>query len=183
MVCSFAIVAAFDSHTCEYTVKALSMHSRLHTKDPYYAVVAVSRDGNEELKTRGGSLSSKGAKATVQADQRAAELEEHVKQLQFRSKADSANALKSVLFSGDWRSPRLNFKGRELARKLFKRAKKRVLDKGYGGESKEGDNNVYRGQERSAGTEREGVEAPEEIGVASRKENRPAARETTEEHR
>jgi hypothetical protein len=66
--CGEAIVVAFDSHTFEYTVKNLPMYSRLYTKISYYAVAAVSRGGNEELKTRGGSLSSKGGKAAVQAE-------------------------------------------------------------------------------------------------------------------
>ena len=47
---------------------SLSACSRQQTKIPRYAVVAVSRNGNEELKTRGGLLSSEGAKAVVQAE-------------------------------------------------------------------------------------------------------------------
>jgi hypothetical protein len=52
--CGEAIVVAFDPHTCEYTAKALSVYSRLQTKTPYYAAVAVSRDGNQELKLEAG---------------------------------------------------------------------------------------------------------------------------------
>jgi hypothetical protein len=63
-----AIVVAFNAHTCEYTAKALSMHSRLHTKIPYCAVGDVSRNGNEELKIRCGSLRSEGVKTAVQAE-------------------------------------------------------------------------------------------------------------------
>jgi len=62
-----ARVEAYNADTGEYTVKAY-MSSRQQTKIPRYAVVAVSRDGNEELKTRGGLLSSEGAKAVVQAE-------------------------------------------------------------------------------------------------------------------
>jgi len=51
----------------EARVKAY-MSLRQQTKIPRYAVVAVSRDGNEELRTRGGLLSRKGAKAVVQAE-------------------------------------------------------------------------------------------------------------------
>jgi len=58
---------AYNADTGEYTVKAY-MSSRQQTKIPRYAVVAVSRDGNEELKTRGGLLSSEGAKVGVQAE-------------------------------------------------------------------------------------------------------------------
>jgi len=62
-------------------VKALSRHSRLHAKLNYYAMVAVFGDDNDELRTRGRSLSSEGAKAAVQAEQRAAEIQKLVKQL------------------------------------------------------------------------------------------------------
>ena len=62
-----ARVEAYNADTGEYTVKAY-MSSRQQTKIPRYAVVAVSRDGNEELRTRGGLLSSEGAKAVVQAE-------------------------------------------------------------------------------------------------------------------
>jgi len=44
-------------------------------------MVAVFGDDNDELRTRGRSLSSEGAKAAVQAEQRAAELQKLVKQL------------------------------------------------------------------------------------------------------
>jgi len=62
-----ARVEAYNADTGEYTVKAC-MSLRQQTKIPRYAVVAVSRDGNEELKTRGGLLSNEGAKAVVQAE-------------------------------------------------------------------------------------------------------------------
>jgi hypothetical protein len=62
-----ARVEAYNADTGEYTVKAC-MSLRQQTKIPRYAVVAVSRDGNEELRTRGGLLSSEGAKAVVQAE-------------------------------------------------------------------------------------------------------------------
>ena len=63
-----ATVVAYDAHTGEYTVIPSVMCSRQQTKIPRNAVVAVSRDGNEELKTRGGLLSSEGAKVGVQAE-------------------------------------------------------------------------------------------------------------------
>jgi len=63
-----ATVVAYDAHTGEYTVRPSVMCSRQQTKIPRNAVVAVSRDGNEELKTRGGLLSSEGAKVGVQAE-------------------------------------------------------------------------------------------------------------------
>ena len=63
-----ATVVAYDAHKGEYTVKPSVMCSRQQTKIPCCAVVAVSRDGNAELKTRGGLLSSEGAKAGVQAE-------------------------------------------------------------------------------------------------------------------
>ena len=62
-----ATVVAYDFLKGEYTVKAC-MSLKQQTKIPRNAVVAVSRDGNEELKTRGGLLSSEGAKAVVQAE-------------------------------------------------------------------------------------------------------------------
>ena len=63
-----ATVVAYDAHKGEYTVRPSVMCSRQQTKIPRNAVVAVSRDGNEELKTRGGLLSSEGAKVGVQAE-------------------------------------------------------------------------------------------------------------------
>ena len=60
--------ARVEAHTGEYTVRPSVMCSQQQTKIPRNAVVAVSRDGNEELKTRGGLLSSEGAKVGVQAE-------------------------------------------------------------------------------------------------------------------
>jgi len=131
-----ARVEAYNADTGEYTVKAY-MSSRQQTKIPRYAVVAVSRDGNEELRTRGGLLSSEGAKAVVQAERRTAELEKLLKDEQLRAecaektakvatdraaasgaKAAAAAAETSALFSGNLRYPRFSTTGRALVRRI-----------------------------------------------------------------
>ena len=143
--CGEAIVMAFDPRTREYTVKPLALFSRPQTKIPEVAVVAPSRDGNEEMYSRGGARSSEGAKAVVQAERRAAQLEKQVEQLRVRTEraekkakvatgkaaASEANAAaaaaeSSALFSGNWRDPRLTYQGRVLARSLNDKARKEV---------------------------------------------------------
>jgi hypothetical protein len=128
--CGEATEMTFDPNTCEYAVGASSMHSRLQAQIPYYSVVAISRDSNEEFKARGGSLSSEEAKAAIQAEQRAEEIEKRVKHLQLRTEcaektAEVATAETPALFSGCFCYLRLAFKGRELARKLPETAKKK----------------------------------------------------------
>ena len=83
--CGEAIVTAFDPRTREYTVKALALYSRPQTKIPEVAVVAPSRDGNEEMYSRGGARSSGGARAASEANRRVAELEKQVEQLRART--------------------------------------------------------------------------------------------------
>ena len=75
------IVTAFDTRTREYTVEPLALYSRPQTKIPEVAVVAPSRDSNEEMYSRGGARTSEGAKAVVQAERRAAQLEKQVESL------------------------------------------------------------------------------------------------------
>ena len=129
--CGETKVTAFDPRTREYTVKPLALHSRPQTKIPEVAVVAPSRDGNEEMYSRGGARSSEGAKAVVQAERRAAQLEKQVEQLRVRTEraekkakvatgkaaASEANAAavaaaeSLALFSGNRRDPQLPFLG------------------------------------------------------------------------
>jgi hypothetical protein len=98
--------------------------------------VAPSRNGNEEMYSRGGARSSEGAKAASEAKRRVAELEKQVEQLQVRtgraekkarlatgkvaaSEANVASAAAELpaLFSGNWRDPRMASQGRVLARR------------------------------------------------------------------
>ena len=121
------------------------MYSRPQTKIPEVAVVAPSRDGNEEMYSRGGARSSEGARAASEANRRVAELEKQVEQLRARTEraekkarvatgkaaASEANAAaaaaeSSALFSGNWRDPRLTFQGRVLARSLNEKARKEI---------------------------------------------------------
>jgi hypothetical protein len=123
----------------------MALYSRPQTKIPEVAVVAPSRDGNEEMYSRGGARSSEGAKAAGEAKRRVAELEKQVEQLRVRTErtekkarvatgkvaASEANAAvaaaeSSALLPGNWRSPRLTFQGRVLARTLNERARKEI---------------------------------------------------------
>jgi hypothetical protein len=83
--CGEAIVTAFDPRASEYTVMALALYSRPQIKIPEVAVVALSRDGSEEMHSRGGARSSEGAKAAGEAKRRLAELEKEVGQLRVRT--------------------------------------------------------------------------------------------------
>jgi hypothetical protein len=79
-----AAVKAYNSHTREYTANALALYLRLQTKIPEGAVAAPPRDGLEEMFSSGGMQSSEGAKAVVEAKQRASKLEVLVGQLRRR---------------------------------------------------------------------------------------------------
>jgi hypothetical protein len=95
--------------------------------------------------------SSEGAKAAVEAQQRAAMLELQVEQLRLRmeraekiarvatekvaalrAEGAAATAEASALFSGNWRNPRLSFKGKVLARSLNEKGQKKC-SKRHGG--------------------------------------------------
>jgi hypothetical protein len=127
-----AIVTAFDPRTRDNTVKALAVYSRPQTKIPEVTVVVPlsSRDGNEEMYSRGKARSSEGAKTAGEAKRRVTELEKQIEQLRVRMQRDEkkarvatgnvaaseANAAavaaeSSALFLGNWRDPRLTFQG------------------------------------------------------------------------
>ena len=58
--CGESSVTAYGPITGEYTVKPLAMYSRQQTHIPKVAVVATSRDGNDEMYSRGMKRSSEG---------------------------------------------------------------------------------------------------------------------------
>ena len=58
--CGEISVTAYDPITGEYTVKPLAMYSRQQTHIPKITVVATSRDGNDEMYSRGMKRSSEG---------------------------------------------------------------------------------------------------------------------------
>ena len=83
--CGEGHVTAFDPIKREYTVKPLALYSRQQTQIPEDYVVAPSQDGTKEMYSRGGALSSEGAKAVVQAERRTAEFEKISEQLRLKT--------------------------------------------------------------------------------------------------
>ena len=155
--CGEAVVVSFDEVSREYAVKPLAMFSRVQTKILEAYVVPPSRDGADEMNSRGGNqsseatkvingLSQKVQKLTVQLEQAQVQIEREQKKAK-GAQAKVADGLKvmaalqaeaAALYTGDRCDPRLTHRGRLLAKAL----------------TKEGEAVVVREQRRTEAAER-----------------------------